>query len=320
MNTPRHRLPIWCHLILRHRHAAPSSKVMSVPVLVATCWMPLGVLVLISFATRPLVPTWAFMWAMVLSLVVGCKWITWCCAIRSHSRVKLWKSLCYLLAWPGMDAPGFLYGTREADGPRPGEWFAAATKLAMGVIFIWIVPRCVPASHQVMAGWVGMIGLAFLLHFGILHLLSLGYRSIGIQAPRIFVDPLLAHSVSNFWGARWNLAFRDLAHHFVFRPLSGRFGTLISSLAAFVFSGLAHELVISLPAAAGYGLPTGYFLLQWLGLIVEKSSYGRRLGLNRAWTGRLFAALIVVGPIGILFHVPFVNRVIVPFLVTTNAL
>jgi alginate O-acetyltransferase complex protein AlgI len=87
-----------------------------------------------------------------------------------------------------------------------------------------------------------------------------------------------------------------------------------------VFSGLAHELVISLPAAAGYGLPTGYFLLQWLGLIVEKSSYGRRLGLNRAWTGRLFAALIVVGPIGILFHVPFVNRVIVPFLVTTNAL
>ncbi len=37
-------------------------------------------------------------------------------------------------------------------------------------------------------------------------------------------SPLTAQSLSEFWGRRWNTAFRDLTHRFLFRPLTVRWG------------------------------------------------------------------------------------------------
>jgi alginate O-acetyltransferase complex protein AlgI len=93
-----------------------------------------------------------------------------------------------------------------------------------------------------------------------------------------------------------------------------------ASLATFVVSGLVHELVISLPAGGGYGLPTTYFLIQWLGVVLERSPWGKRLGLRRGFVGWLFAFVIVAGPMAILFHPPFVTGVMVPFLHSIGAL
>jgi alginate O-acetyltransferase complex protein AlgI len=161
---------------------------------------------------------------------------------------------------------------------------------------------------------MGMVGLAFVLHFGTFHFLSLLYRWFGIDAPHIFRAPALASSVADLWGSRWNLAFRDLAHRFIFRPLAKPFGIRAASLATFALSGLIHELVISLPIGAGYGQPTAYFLVQWFGIAAERSALGKRLGLRRGFGGRLFACIIVAGPVGLLFHGPFVRGVMIPFL------
>ena len=46
-------------------------------------------------------------------------------------------------------------------------------------------------------------------------------------------------------------AFNDIAERFVFRPLVRRAGTVSANLAAFGFSGLLHDLVISVPAWGG---------------------------------------------------------------------
>jgi alginate O-acetyltransferase complex protein AlgI len=116
------------------------------------------------------------------------------------------------------------------------------------------------------------------------------------------------------WGKRWNLGFRKLSHTLVFRPLQRRFGTTVGTLGAFLASGLVHELVISVPARAGYGLPTAYFLAQGLGVIAERSEVGRRLGLGHGARGWLWMALIAAGPVFCLFHVWFVMRVMLPFL------
>ena len=85
-------------------------------------------------------------------------------------------------------------------------------------------------------------------------------------------------------------------------------------LAVFAVSGLLHELVISLPARGGYGLPSIYFAAQGLGLLLERSRAGRRLGLGRGWRGRLFALVVVAGPAFWLFHPPFIHKVILPML------
>src|ERR1022692_4792814 len=67
-------------------------------------------------------------------------------------------------------------------------------------------------------------------------------------------------SIAEFWGRRWNSAFRDLAHPFVFVPAARRWGLVVALWVSFAVSGFAHELVISVPAGAGFGLPTAYFL------------------------------------------------------------
>ena len=126
--------------------------------------------------------------------------------------------------------------------------------------------------------------------------------------------PLESTSLSELWGKRWNLGFRKLSYSLVFRPLQRRFGVVAATLGAFLVSGLIHELVISVPARAGYGLPTAYFLAQGLGVLAERSAVGQRLGWGRGIRGRLWAALIALGPLFCLFHPWFVLRVMLPFL------
>ncbi len=131
--------------------------------------------------------------------------------------------------------------------------------------------------------------------------------------------PLLATSVSEFWGRRWNTAFRDVTHRFLFRPLSAWLGPRGGLAAGFLFSGVVHELAISVPAGAGYGGPTLFFCLQVPALLIERSRPGRAVGLGHGWRGWLFTAVVLIAPAGLLFHPPFVRRVILPFLEVLGA-
>ena len=126
--------------------------------------------------------------------------------------------------------------------------------------------------------------------------------------------PLVSCSLSELWGKRWNLGFRALSYAWVFQPLQRRFGTMAATIGAFFASGLIHDVVISVPARAGYGLPTAYFFVQGLGVIVERSQTGQRFGVGHGTLGRLWTALVAIGPLYGLFHPWFVMRVVVPFL------
>jgi alginate O-acetyltransferase complex protein AlgI len=165
-----------------------------------------------------------------------------------------------------------------------------------------------------------MLGLILLLHFGTFHLIALFWQAMGVDAQPIMAKPILSQSLAEFWGKRWNLGFRQLAHEFIFRPAQKRVGVTAASMLVFLASGLIHDLVISVPARAGYGLPTVYFLLQGIGVAIERSALGRRIGLQKALTGRTFAVLITALPAFWLFHPPFVLRVILPFMRAIHAL
>ena len=91
------------------------------------------------------------------------------------------------------------------------------------------------------------------------------------------------------------------------------------TFATFIASGLVHDLVISVHAAGGYGLPTAYFAAQGAALLLERSSLGRAWGLGRGLAGRAFAAACVVAPLPWLFHPTFVRNVVVPLLTATGA-
>lgn len=254
---------------------------------------------------------WIFMWLLAASIFAICKSQSWFAASEAARRATWKRSAAYLLLWPGMSATEFLDSTISVPQPSAREWSAAAAKTLTGAALIWLVVRRVP--QPLLAAWVGMLGLILLLHFGIFHLLSCIWRSAGISAQPIMQHPLQSKSLSEFWGKRWNLGFRQLSHDWVFKPSRKYIGVASATLATFLASGLIHDLVISLPARAGYGLPTAYFLAQGIGVLAERSSFGARLGLGRGAIGWLWMAIFTAAPAYFLFHPWFAMRVILPF-------
>ena len=267
---------------------------------------------------RSSLPPWGLMWASAFTVYTGAKLLTWDAVTGIY---PLRRHLGYLFAWPGMDAPAFLRGpSRGVVVPRPVEWLFAAGKLLLGAVLLWGFTRFVPTDIPLAVSWVGMAGIVFVLHFGTFHLLSCAWRAIGIEAKPLMNWPILSQSVSEYWGRRWNRAFRDLAHRFLFQPLTARFGARWGLAAGFLFSGVVHDVVISLPAGGGYGLPTLFFVLQAGAMLLERSSFGRLLGLGAGWRGRAFTALTILGPAPLLFHPWFIGRVVLPFLQAIGAI
>jgi alginate O-acetyltransferase complex protein AlgI len=233
------------------------------------------------------------MWVYGFTLYLFFKCLSW-------PKEASWSSkVIYLLVWPGMD-PKVLQ-KQEPAPVRTVEWVLASAKLALGLLLLWVLPPYLPSELR---GWAGIFGLIFSLHFGIFHLIALWLRRRGYPVKRIMNAPLFAKSVAEFWGKRWNMAFRDLAHSQVFSKLTARFGAPFAIVATFLFSGFLHEIVISLPIKSGFGGPTLYFLIQAVAMLME------RKGLE----SRAFTLVVTLLPAPILFHSAFLNGVMVPFL------
>lgn len=248
------------------------------------------------------------MWTLAVVIFLACKWLTW--LMTEPTSAPLWLHIGYWLAWPGLDAPGFLKSARTRSATRPtcGEWLFAASKTVAGLGILFGLARLVPSILPYWQGWVGMIGLIMSLHFGSFHLLSCAWRSIGIEARPLMNWPLVSTSASEFWGRRWNTAFRDLAHRFLFRPLTRRVGPRGAILGGFLFSGIVHDVVISIPAGGGYGGPTLFFVIQACVLLIE------RRWTSQPLVGWFVTMSVLVLSVVLLFHPPFVEGIIVPFL------
>ena len=263
-------------------------------------------------------PAWAVMWGISFALYGLLKVVSWS---AGPTAAPVWKHVGYLLAWPGMDARAFLGDATPAlRRPTGREWGFACLKLGFGCGLTWGLAPVIAARNERLAGWVGMVGIIFVLHFGIFHLLSCAWRRNGVVAVPMMNWPIASQSLTEFWGRRWNLAFRDLTHRFLFQPLLRRLGPTGSLLVGFLVSGVIHDLVISVPAQGGYGLPTLFFTLQGFAIRLERSRWGRRIGLGSGLIGRLYCVIIIALPCPLLFHPAFVCRVIVPFLTAIGAL
>ncbi|HET8964949.1 MAG TPA: MBOAT family protein [Candidatus Acidoferrum sp.] len=278
-------------------------------------WAPLILLPLIVGALRAKLVPWVFMWLLAAAIFAGCKWQTWWQTKSASDGAGNWKrSVAYLLLWAGMDAEAFLAAPAPKRVIAAKEWFAGIAKTLTGVALVCAGARTISAGHPVLGGWTGMVGLVLVLHFGTCHLVALGWQRTGLPVKPIMQRPFASRSLTELWGKRWNLGFRKLSHAWVFQPLQRRLGTAVGTLGAFLASGLLHDLVISVPARAGYGLPTAYFLVQGFGVLFERSEVGKRFGLGQGARGWAWTALLSVGPVYALFHPWFVMRVMVPFL------
>ncbi len=258
------------------------------------------------------------MWLLAVAVFAACKWATWW-PHRFDARATPARHGMFLFGYAGMDVERFLLGP-PTPAPATRDWLLTTARTIAGATLIWLVARLAFPSAPLLAGWIAMIGLVLLLHFGLLDLLGLIWRARGVDATPLMRRPTRAKTLADFWGNRWNTGFRALAHDFIFTPLRRTLGPTLATAAVFLASGAIHDLVISLPARGGYGLPTLYFLIQFLGLAVERTRPLRRLVARRPLLGRLLTIVTIVAPLPLLFHEAFVRNVILPFLTAIGGL
>jgi hypothetical protein len=293
------------------------GRIRSLPLRRAVGWLTLLVSVaLVEVFSRGLHPVVRMLWligAMFWSMkgIVYAEWLAAHPAGLSGAR-----RLAFWMLWPGMRPDLF-------DRDVTNEWKSSIPFLAKGVV-------CVAAGLLAMSGsvvlrefvspvtpfadWITMlpalVGLSLCLHFGLFNLIAGFWRGLGLRSYSLFRSPLESKSLEEFWGRRWNLAFTEMTAWSVFRPLKGIAGIGIATFAAFVVSGLLHELEITVPVSRRYGLPTLYFLLQWSGIVLEQRHLS---GANSpTWLRRTWTAICIVLPLPLVFPPEFVRGICEP--------
>ncbi len=288
----------------RDKHAA---------VRVAGGWFLLLLAILLLLLIRSEFTSWLWMWLVAFTLYGGFKLLT---VLRldgeSLRRLSGGRLAAYLLLWPGMKPQSFFQEAASAPTDQRRLWVPGVGYVLLGMILLWSgVTSLLPTGIGV---WVGMFGFVFLLHFGLFDLLASVWRRVGVPVERLFDNPWRSMSLAEFWGSRWNRSFSALSRDLILRPLARLTGARWAGFAVFLFSGLVHELVISVPARGGYGGPLLYFGIQGLLVLAEGTSRGRGLRQRHPRLARGATLGAVFGLLPLLFPALFRTRVVVPLL------
>lgn len=267
---------------------------------VPAAWGVFGVvLTAVGFAVAR-EPVGARMLALCAAMFLGMKAVVLAAArAEGTPPLPLGRWLLFTLAWCGMQPRAFVRRRRDTRA-RALAWRGLRNAL-VGALLVLAAVLGVPALHTPGAVLVLMLGLSLLVHFGVFTLLTAAFTARGFAVRLPFDAPLRARSPAEFWARRWNRGFAEMTSLAVHRPLRARLGERGAYLAAFAMSGLLHEVAISLPVRAGYGLPTLYFVLQ--GLLAWRA--GPRLP-------RLVGLLGIALPLPLVFHPWFVDGVLLP--------
>src|SRR5205085_907184 len=108
--------------------------------------------------------------------------------------------------------------------------------------------------------------------------------------------------LAEFWAKRWNLAFSEMTAIALYRPLASSVGKTPALVLSFLFSGAIHEVVVSLPVRAGYGLPFAFFTIHGALVAVERRLARAGHPVERSWLGRVWTVIWLVAPVPLLFH------------------
>lgn len=154
------------------------------------------------------------------------------------------------------------------------------------VLSYWIYWQLVRVTH-LRGVFLSYCGAPFLLLMSetLVAFLTVLWLPGGRVLPALHYRPWRAVSVADFWGNRWNLWYGDWSRYAIFQRLRSR--PVFALVLAFAVSGLLHEWVINVPlyfvtGRALFGTMVWYFLLQAVGVLVERRFFKGRPGIRVA--------------------------------------
>jgi hypothetical protein len=235
----------------------------------------------------------------------------------SWARLTPLRLLAYCF-WPGMQPDQFLAGREPVAGAPVPTVLGLLLNALAGAVLLWVVPRFLPAATPFMVRfWIALVGIGFMVLFVRFDFAALLFRWMGFQVEKLWWCPVAATTLGEFWGQRWNRVVSGMFREVVFLPLARRSSPQVALFAVFLYSGVYHEL-FSFMAGSGYGGPTLYFLVQYLGVVVETIRPFRRFLHRHPWLGRVWTLSVVVLPVGLFVHQGLIDEVLLPWLREAN--
>ncbi len=210
-------------------------------------------------------------------------------------RLPIARYAVFAFLWFGMD-PGSLQA-RRAGLTWKGDVALGLLFMMLGTLGAWFV-----WAMQWRHIFLMFLPMSLGFHFGALRVLKGMLRAAGFPVRTLFPNFLETRGIGDFWSRRWNTGYSQMMQRLVGKPVQKGLGESAGVMAVFVGSGLLHELAITLPVRAGFGLPTLYFTLHG-GLTLLERKLGRPIG-------KVAALLAVIVPMGLLFPPEFQREVI----------
>lgn len=233
--------------------------------------------------------------------------------LNDNQEFNLIRRLLFIFAWVGMNPKPFFNEVSAPVKDSVDILKKSLFYLALGIVSIIIIYNAAPhADFSVQSKWVisylSLFPISCIIHFSFIPLNTVVIRKLGYPAPSFFINPFSSKSLAGFWGKGWNIPYADMIETTIFTPLK-RYGLAVSLIASFIFSGFLHEIAFSLTINEGYGLPTAYFLIQSIMILVERTYLKRRPLMMKKL---MYLALFL--PLPLLFHPAFMKEVIWPIL------
>ncbi|MBN8541770.1 MAG: hypothetical protein J0L82_15370 [Deltaproteobacteria bacterium] len=201
----------------------------------------------------------------------------------------------FFFAWPGVSVSGFT--ERGEVAATTGARFFESWLTFLAGIGILIGVSLIGRGEVSALNYVALFSVLLILHLGLIEVIADGIRLLGFSPSSLFDRPFLAASLRDFWSLRWNRAFVDMNKIFILGPLREKVPLAILTFSIFAVSGILHEIGISYADGVSWGFPLLYFLIQGIGMEIERH---RKLPRILVW------ALILL-PMPLLFTPAFTN-------------
>lgn len=278
----------------------------------ATAWLLVPIAVASAESLTALYAPWYRMVAFIVALFLAMKGVAHVYRYGNASRLSFLQWLLFL-SWPGMDAGPFEQFGKKPLGDRESlnDVKRGTLSLLVGAAMLIVIALSLKPGYLPDHLFCLLTFPAFIMifHGGIFDWGVAVCRNLGIQVQPLMNAPWKARSLSEFWGRRWNVAFIQMTQITVFLPLARALRPQWALLLSFFVSGIFHEVAISLPVMEGFGLPTAYFTLQGVLVMVE-----RRLGIQDARLARAWTVAALLLPFPLLFHTSFLYQIVWPLM------
>jgi hypothetical protein len=279
-----------------------------------TAWLIAIVTALFSSSVSSDHPPLMRMVIIVVSQLASMKILVVVETYPGENRLTPIQWTAFSLGWFGMRPALF---ERLPNSPLPFTLilWKGISRVAIGIILLYLsmlLENHFEAEKIFLPQLLLLVGLSLILHFGILNLCTAFWRSFGVNVPELFQAPYKSKSLKEFWGKRWNIAFSEMTALIAYRPLKAKVGIEKALIISFLLSGLLHEVAISLPVMAGFGLPMIYFAIHAFAMHLEANSIFLQKLLQRKWLAHLWVMSLLIVPMPLLFHRDFIERVLVP--------